>query len=178
MQQAEYPVSVKIIPRTRIGAPVPAPIEVNLDLDTIRPLFAMKQEDAAKTLRISVTSLKAACRQLGILRWPYTRGPSASSAREKSQPSATRSVGSDSTADMDLSAGENEHSDDQERSNQSGSSSFHREMSGSSPDSLLEGIEGSRSTDVDRRWIEWYTTRDESDVEIEQTRCSDIEACA
>ncbi|EKX49105.1 hypothetical protein GUITHDRAFT_105187 [Guillardia theta CCMP2712] len=33
----------------------------------------MRQEDAAKFLGISLTSLKKACRMLGIQRWPYAR---------------------------------------------------------------------------------------------------------
>eukprot|EP00960_Hanusia_phi_P077622 768718-Hanusia_phi.AAC.4 len=86
---------------------------VNLDLDMIKNLFYLKQEDAAVQLvrilklsclvpvkmsdlfppsfgvkvlmmsGISLTSLKTACRKLGISRWPYSRTRSASlSARD------------------------------------------------------------------------------------------------
>jgi len=41
-----------------------------LDLSTISTYFSCVQQDAAAELGISVTSLKQACRKLGITRWP------------------------------------------------------------------------------------------------------------
>ena len=40
-----------------------------VSLDSIKPLFDRPLSDAAKTLGISVTSLKAVCRRLGLERW-------------------------------------------------------------------------------------------------------------
>ena len=50
-------------PRTRNQAPLV------VSLDSIKPLFDRPLSDAAKTLGISVTSLKAVCRRLGLERW-------------------------------------------------------------------------------------------------------------
>eukprot|EP00960_Hanusia_phi_P045379 757200-Hanusia_phi.AAC.2 len=47
------------------------PQRLELSLDSISPYFHMKQVEAAKRLGISSTSLKTACRKLGIARWPY-----------------------------------------------------------------------------------------------------------
>jgi len=46
---------------------------VKLDLNMISTLYNMRQEDAATTLGISLTSLKIACRRLGLKRWPNSR---------------------------------------------------------------------------------------------------------
>ncbi|EKX46335.1 hypothetical protein GUITHDRAFT_107941 [Guillardia theta CCMP2712] len=46
---------------------------VNLDLNALEQLFNYRQEDAAAMLGISMTSLKIACRRLGVSRWPYSR---------------------------------------------------------------------------------------------------------
>eukprot|EP00960_Hanusia_phi_P041445 754994-Hanusia_phi.AAC.2 len=46
---------------------------VNLDLNALEQLFHYRQEDAAAMLGISMTSLKIACRRLGVSRWPYSR---------------------------------------------------------------------------------------------------------
>jgi len=50
-------------PRIRNQAPLV------VSLDSIKPLFDRPLSDAAKTLGISVTSLKAVCRRLGLERW-------------------------------------------------------------------------------------------------------------
>ncbi|EKX42779.1 hypothetical protein GUITHDRAFT_111149 [Guillardia theta CCMP2712] len=178
-QHTATPESVTVIPRTRVGAPIPAPIEVTLNLDTIRPLFTMKQEDAAKQLRISVTSLKAVCRQLGIARWPYTRGPKATTTREenKTHPPATRSVTSDTTADLEMFSEDNDNSDGQETSGQQFEGSNQRKESEGSGDSLLDEIEGSRTEVMDQVWIEWYMSGTDADCEeIEQSSSSGIVA--
>eukprot|EP00960_Hanusia_phi_P021160 625094-Hanusia_phi.AAC.1 len=36
-------------------------------------LFHLRQQEAAQHLGISLTSLKTACRRLGLDRWPYMR---------------------------------------------------------------------------------------------------------
>mmetsp|Transcript_26310 Transcript_26310/g.86451 ORF Transcript_26310/g.86451 Transcript_26310/m.86451 type:complete len:188 (+) Transcript_26310:122-685(+) len=64
--------SVIVSPRVR-GASSSSAADVKLDLQTLQPLFSMKQEVAAERLGICLTSLKSACRKLGIRRWPYSR---------------------------------------------------------------------------------------------------------
>jgi len=44
---------------------------VELSLDCLRPMFRMRQADAAKALGIASSTLKHVCRQLGIQRWPW-----------------------------------------------------------------------------------------------------------
>eukprot|EP00960_Hanusia_phi_P040738 754622-Hanusia_phi.AAC.3 len=68
--------SVVVAPRVRTGNSSP-PSEVKLDRETLEPLFNLKQEIAAEKLGICLTSLKSACRKLGIQRWPYSRKGSA-----------------------------------------------------------------------------------------------------
>eukprot|EP00960_Hanusia_phi_P055671 763029-Hanusia_phi.AAC.1 len=46
---------------------------VHLTISALQPLFNVKQEEAAAMLGLSLTSLKSACRRLGLARWPYTR---------------------------------------------------------------------------------------------------------
>ncbi|EKX30977.1 hypothetical protein GUITHDRAFT_122818 [Guillardia theta CCMP2712] len=59
----------------------------------IRSLFYLKQEDAAVQLGISLTSLKTACRKLGISRWPYSRTRSASiTGRDTSRSSPSEAM--------------------------------------------------------------------------------------
>ena len=58
--------SVRLVPRQRFENN--GPVEVNLSMLTAR--FHMRLPDAAKSLRISETSLKHVCRQLGVARWP------------------------------------------------------------------------------------------------------------
>lgn len=65
--------SVIIAPRPRAGERQ-SPLEVRLSVDALAPLFNTPQDQAAQLLGISLTSLKSACRRLGIPRWPYRRG--------------------------------------------------------------------------------------------------------
>ncbi|EKX42777.1 hypothetical protein GUITHDRAFT_111147 [Guillardia theta CCMP2712] len=65
--------SVTIAPRPRAGERQ-SPLEVRLSVDALAPLFNTPQDQAAQLLGISLTSLKSACRRLGIPRWPYRRG--------------------------------------------------------------------------------------------------------
>ena len=52
-------------------------------------MFDMRQEDAAKSLGISVSTLKHACRQLGIPRWPFKNSTRASRPATSSSTKAT-----------------------------------------------------------------------------------------
>ncbi|EKX42492.1 hypothetical protein GUITHDRAFT_111464 [Guillardia theta CCMP2712] len=56
--------------------------KVQLNESNLRPLFDIRQEDAAQLLGVSLSSLKSACRRLGINRWPYTRNPSPREERD------------------------------------------------------------------------------------------------
>ena len=47
--------------------------EVELTAEALTGLFGMRMEDAARSLGVSATTLKIACRRLGIERWPYSR---------------------------------------------------------------------------------------------------------
>ncbi|CAM9359111.1 unnamed protein product, partial [Phaeothamnion confervicola] len=42
-----------------------------LTITQIEGLYAMTMEDAAKSLGVSVTRFKRACRRLGVARWPH-----------------------------------------------------------------------------------------------------------
>mmetsp|Transcript_11603 Transcript_11603/g.26578 ORF Transcript_11603/g.26578 Transcript_11603/m.26578 type:complete len:156 (-) Transcript_11603:103-570(-) len=53
--------------KERVGA------AVVLSPSSLSKLFHMRQLDAAKHLGISLTSLKSACRRIGLDRWPYER---------------------------------------------------------------------------------------------------------
>lgn len=44
-----------------------------LSVRDIKSFFHMRQTDAASRMGISLTALKAACRRVGITRWPYSR---------------------------------------------------------------------------------------------------------
>eukprot|EP00960_Hanusia_phi_P020874 615207-Hanusia_phi.AAC.3 len=65
---------VIIAPRVRRESMDSQPIEVAIDLQVLEPLFSLRQEEAADTLGVCLTSLKSACRKLGIMRWPYKKG--------------------------------------------------------------------------------------------------------
>mmetsp|Transcript_20230 Transcript_20230/g.46013 ORF Transcript_20230/g.46013 Transcript_20230/m.46013 type:complete len:177 (-) Transcript_20230:129-659(-) len=65
--------TVRVTARPRKDAEVPSGLPVDLDLPTIEGMFHMRQEDAAASLGISLSSLKSACRRLGVRRWPYSR---------------------------------------------------------------------------------------------------------
>ncbi|EKX34308.1 hypothetical protein GUITHDRAFT_119479 [Guillardia theta CCMP2712] len=68
---------VEVIPRPRckILGVENSSAPVTLDLALIQSLFHMRQSNAAHCLGISVTSLKTACRRMGIHKWPYSRWP-------------------------------------------------------------------------------------------------------
>ena len=72
--------SVRIFPRRKAGEnSVMGPslqkgrAPLKFDRNSIQPLFAMPQKDAARMLGISVTALKKVCRKLGIPTWAHVR---------------------------------------------------------------------------------------------------------
>lgn len=82
-----------------------------------RPLFCMRQTDAAKKLGIAPSTLKQVCRKLGVGRWPwrdqkYKRDRS--SAPESSEASASAVTGSSSSSPA-AAAGGSGQVDDVER---------------------------------------------------------------
>ncbi|EKX48541.1 hypothetical protein GUITHDRAFT_105683 [Guillardia theta CCMP2712] len=64
--------------------------KVQLQESVLRPLFGIRQEDAAQYLGVSLSSLKSACRRLGIKRWPYTRSRIDSPASPMDSPTVAR----------------------------------------------------------------------------------------
>ncbi|EKX38107.1 hypothetical protein GUITHDRAFT_115661 [Guillardia theta CCMP2712] len=61
---------------------------VQLSRLLLSQLFHLRQQEAAHHLGISLTSLKTACRRLGLDRWPYTRDRSSSSSSSSSSDDA------------------------------------------------------------------------------------------
>eukprot|EP00960_Hanusia_phi_P040792 754655-Hanusia_phi.AAC.5 len=72
-QSSEIFERVIVSPRVKPGELKGQPLEVQLDLAVLEPLYCFKQEEAAERLGICLTSLKSACRKLGLKRWPYTK---------------------------------------------------------------------------------------------------------
>jgi len=68
--------AVRVFPRQRKRNPDvnrPPMQAVTITLDDIQARFDMPLDAAALSLGISVTTLKKACRLLGVVQWPYTR---------------------------------------------------------------------------------------------------------
>ena len=65
-----HPVSVMVIPRPTAEDAFRSGNPVELDLEALRSKFDLRLSDAAKSLGISITSLKQVCRKLGVARWP------------------------------------------------------------------------------------------------------------
>ena len=69
--------SVRVFPRRKAGEECNSPekgrLPLKFDLETIQPLFALPQKDAANMLGISLTALKKVCRKLGIHNWAQVR---------------------------------------------------------------------------------------------------------
>ena len=74
--------TVRIFPRRKAGENTSACPEkgrepLKFDVNSIQPLFALAQKDAARALGISVTALKKVCRKLGIHSWLQGKGKGA-----------------------------------------------------------------------------------------------------
>jgi hypothetical protein len=89
--------AVSLYPRRKHGGCPPAKhrTPVTLDYETLESLFDMPQPDAARELGIALTTLKHACRRLGVTRWPYSRKRATPSARGLASASSQRSASSD-----------------------------------------------------------------------------------
>ncbi|EKX42822.1 hypothetical protein GUITHDRAFT_111192 [Guillardia theta CCMP2712] len=125
---------VIVAPRSRPDGIDGPPIEVSIDLQVLEPLYCMRQEEAAERLGVCLTSLKSACRKLGVMRWPYKKG-GPSSARYNQD--VTREGGSETASSIGESQGEAGVED--------------------SPGPCAR-------TCIDSRWLRWYmsATDDES----------------
>ena len=67
-------VRAKVFPRRKKGELERSnSTSLSLTLKDVKGLFHLRQSDAARTLGISLTAMKNACRRLGIWRWPYSR---------------------------------------------------------------------------------------------------------
>ncbi|EKX38255.1 hypothetical protein GUITHDRAFT_115597 [Guillardia theta CCMP2712] len=66
--------SVRVCPRPRGSLlTYSPPPPVSLDQALVKSLFHLTQGEAAQTVGISLSSLKLACRRMGIRKWPYNR---------------------------------------------------------------------------------------------------------
>lgn len=73
-----------------------------LTLETIRPLFEMRQVDAAEELGVSASTLKRACKALRIGRWPWRKLPKTGKNPEgNEEASENKSEEGESDADSD-----------------------------------------------------------------------------
>eukprot|EP00960_Hanusia_phi_P072020 767688-Hanusia_phi.AAC.7 len=92
-QSETEPVRVKVCPRPRGKYSSYSPLDpISLDQASVRALFHLTQTEAAQTLGISLSSLKSACRRMGIRKWPYNRKHQSSTSRqeEAASPSAAK----------------------------------------------------------------------------------------
>ena len=62
-----------ISPRPKVSCSQPLGQDVRVDFETLQRLFHLRQDKVAEQLGICLTSLKSACRKLGIRRWPYIK---------------------------------------------------------------------------------------------------------
>jgi hypothetical protein len=85
--RSECKASVHLFPRRKAGSkdaslPAKGRAPILVSYQAIAPFFGQPQNDAARQLGISLTTLKQVCRKLGLTRWPYMRPcKSASSKR-------------------------------------------------------------------------------------------------
>eukprot|EP00960_Hanusia_phi_P071712 767614-Hanusia_phi.AAC.7 len=62
-----------VFPRRKRGESRRFQDHVSIGLEDIMQLSHLRQADAARTMGISLTAFKSACRQLGLTRWPYSK---------------------------------------------------------------------------------------------------------
>eukprot|EP00960_Hanusia_phi_P035242 751570-Hanusia_phi.AAC.5 len=169
---AEQTVTVK----ARIGTGKKMRIKnVELDREKITSLFHLRQEEAAKALSVSLTSLKVACRRLGINRWPYERifTSSASNAASSSsrnqdsplqvqpsepQPDNPTSAAMSTAVMMDSAGAPSSRCSSEEKMEEC-------EVQGGGLEGFgtcsIEGVarnNGTCSASIDSEWLDWYIT--------------------
>lgn len=89
--------AVSLFPRRKHGGCPPSKrrTPVTLEYETLESLFGMPQPDAARELGIALTTLKHACRRLGLARWPYSRKRAPPGARAQASAPSERSASSE-----------------------------------------------------------------------------------
>ncbi|EKX50470.1 hypothetical protein GUITHDRAFT_151158 [Guillardia theta CCMP2712] len=99
------PLRVKVCPRPRGKPSTYSPVDpINLDLSSVRSLFHLTQTEAAETLGISLSSLKSACRRMGIRKWPYNRRSQCTARRNKGESNGSPMPEREPTDDDSLSS--------------------------------------------------------------------------
>mmetsp|Transcript_10094 Transcript_10094/g.23020 ORF Transcript_10094/g.23020 Transcript_10094/m.23020 type:complete len:189 (-) Transcript_10094:20-586(-) len=99
---------------------------VQIDLNLLSTMFHMRQDNAARALGVSLTSLKIACRRLGLSRWPYSAARvEASGSGESLTEGGEERETSEGTAEM--LDGEDEGSSEEQITETSGSHRFGHE---------------------------------------------------
>ncbi|EKX34097.1 hypothetical protein GUITHDRAFT_155840 [Guillardia theta CCMP2712] len=140
---------------------------VKLDLNMISTLYNMRQEDAATTLGISLTSLKIACRRLGLKRWPNSRVAAGSPILvEHDNTDAGAGSSTRPLAENNHGATEPLELFDDEVGDLSLLDEMDDACTGSSTESRNDTSEQPRSIDhdavpLDENWIKWFLQCDE-----------------
>eukprot|EP00960_Hanusia_phi_P046616 757938-Hanusia_phi.AAC.2 len=99
--------TVVVTARPRQQNFVPSGLLIEIDLPSIQSLFHLRQEDAASRLGISLSSLKSACRRLGVHRWPYSRfscSPNGKNDSQNANSQTPHSSDEDKREDVDQSS--------------------------------------------------------------------------
>ena len=154
----------------------------------VEGLFSVPQPDAARKLGISLTTLKQACRRLGIMRWPYQRHVHESTALTHRSPTmralscevgcapcrASCEVGcapcralssSSSTSDPECIQSSSSTVGDQDADNMS------EEMNGDPSD---ENMNQTQSVDTKPAWPRWVVVDGVLDADKSHARTSSI----
>ena len=87
MPQAS-PQGLSIVPRRKLAASVCKPTSskpVIITSGVIQSLRGLPLPCAARSMGLSITAFKRACRRLGVRRWDYTRGPGKALVKSHSQ---------------------------------------------------------------------------------------------
>ena len=84
--RSECKASVHLFPRRKAGSkdaspPAKGRAPILVSYQAIASFFGQPQNDAARQLGISLTTLKQVCRKLGLTRWPYMRPCKSASAK-------------------------------------------------------------------------------------------------
>ncbi|EKX36946.1 hypothetical protein GUITHDRAFT_116813 [Guillardia theta CCMP2712] len=141
---------VLVSPRPR-DSPFPSSsfAKVHVSLSTLEPLFHLPQESAARRLGVSLTSLKAACRKIGIKRWPYRRWPEAGLEDDLGAPAPSLTAASSNNTLVMEAAVPSPPVPDETTTTES------------THDGWLASV---NELGEDQEWLSWYMDCDASDV--------------